>query len=117
MDHNLGRRIRQHERVAAGMVAVLMSVQDVFDRLVADAFHLGQNLRPILLEFVVHQQDAFVGRQHGHVATGVVHDHPQMIGHLLDVSGCFGGCCACDQTRQNPAIAKTIPPTRTKVVF
>jgi hypothetical protein len=73
----------EHLLVAAGVVAVMMRVEDVADRLIGDALHLGDDLRIIALEFVVHQDHAFGRRVDGDVAA-VAHDHVQVVGNFLD---------------------------------
>ncbi len=85
MDQNLSRRVHQHERISARVIAVLVGIQDVFDRLVADGLHLRQDLRAVLVELVIHQQHALAGGHHRDVAATACHQHPQVVGHLLDV--------------------------------
>jgi hypothetical protein len=71
--------------IPARVIAVLVRVQNVLDRLVTDGLHLGQDLRPVLIEFVIHQQNALGGRQDGNITAVAGHDDPEIVGHLLDV--------------------------------
>ena len=81
MQDDLGIR-REQARVAAGVIAVMVGVQDVADRLIADRLHFGEDLRAVLRELVVDQHDAFRRRHHRDIAA-VTDDHVQVIGHLL----------------------------------
>src|SRR5450759_1733055 len=74
---------RQHGCVAAGVVTVMMRVQHVTDRPVADSLDLGDDARRVLGELIVHHDDAFGGGHDGHIAAGA-HDDPQILGDLLD---------------------------------
>ena len=58
----------QNLAVAAGVVGMVMAVQQVLDRLRRDALHLLEHLRDILGKLVVHQDDAFRRDAHGHVS-------------------------------------------------
>ena len=60
VDDDLGRRCHQRF-VAAGMVGVLMGVEDVADGLVADGFHFSNDFGCVRGELIIHQQDALRG--------------------------------------------------------
>ena len=83
MRDNIHRcRHRQQRLVAAGVIAVLVRVQNIADRLVGNRFHLGQNVRGVLREFIVHEDYPFAGRQHRDIAA-IADDHVQILGDLL----------------------------------
>src|SRR5262245_32454646 len=48
----------QHLEIAAGMVIVLMGVDDVLDRLVCNRLYLSQNVRVVSIEHVVDEDDS-----------------------------------------------------------
>jgi hypothetical protein len=73
----------EHGLIAAGVVPVVMRVEDEADRLVADALHLGQNLRVVLRELVVDQEHALVRGQHGDVAAAA-DDDVEAVGDLFE---------------------------------
>ncbi len=75
-------RNRQHQRVAAGMVVVLMRVDDVAQRLIGDRLHLREDVVVVPVEHVVHQNHALGGHQHRDVAAVAGH-HIEVVFHLL----------------------------------
>ena len=81
LDDDLGIR-RKERRVAPGVIAVLVRVQHVADRLFGHGFDLREDLRAILRKFVVHQNHAFAGGHHGDVAAAA-DDDIQIFRHLL----------------------------------
>ena len=62
-------------------VAVLMRVQNVFDRLVGDALDLVDNVLAVVLELIVHQDHAFAGELDAGIPA-VSDDHTKIVGHL-----------------------------------
>lgn len=70
----------------ARVVAVVMGIDDIADRLIGDRFHLRPDLRTILLKLIVHQNDAFAGGHHRHVSA-VSDDDVEALGHLLHRQG------------------------------
>ena len=89
--HHIGARVlgqdyfrvgRQHGSVAAGVVAVMMGIQHVANRLVGDGLDLGEDARSVLGELIVHHHDTFAGGHDGNVAAGA-HDDPEILRDLL----------------------------------
>ncbi len=74
---------RGHElSVSAAVIGMMMRGEDVFDRLAGDALHLRDDVLVVLIEFVVNQDDAFVGHIHGDVAA-VAFNLVQIVLHLI----------------------------------
>ena len=78
---DLGRR--QKLGVPAAVIGVIVRVDDVLDRLVRDALHLVHDALMILIEFIVDQDDAFVGDVDGDVAS-VAFDLIQIVLHFVE---------------------------------
>ena len=69
-----------HLRVAAAVVAMMMRIDDVLDRLVGDLLQLLQDAVVIDIELIVHQKHAFAGNQgRGIARNNVVVDHIEIV--------------------------------------
>ena len=73
----------EHFLVSAGVVAVLVGVEHVFDGLVSDGFDFRHDIRVVALEFVVDHNHAFIRDVNGHVSA-VPDDGVEVIFHFLD---------------------------------
>ena len=60
---------RQHQRVTARVIVVLMSIDYIAKRLGRRGSYLSQDVVVIPVEHVVHEHDAFGRREHGDVST------------------------------------------------
>ena len=74
--------------VAADVIGVMVRVEQVLDRLGGDAFHLVQHLGDVHGELVVHEDHAFRGHPHRHVARLVQQAVVERIGTAA--VGCAG---------------------------
>ena len=95
--HHIGARVPvndhlrflpPHGLIAAGVIAVLVSVQHVLDGLVGDGADLLHDLRRILGKLVIHYQNALVRWHERHVAAAA--DNHVQIGRYL-LQGELGG--------------------------
>src|SRR5438067_121759 len=59
---------RQKLRIAAGVIAVRMRVDDVPDGLVGQRLYFGNNIVVITFELIVDKNDTFVREQYGRIA-------------------------------------------------
>ena len=75
-------RNRQHLEVAAGVIVVLVSVDDVTQGLVRHRLDLREDVGMVAVEHVVNQDNALGRRVEGHVAT-LTRDHVQITLHPL----------------------------------
>ena len=73
----------QHLFVATGMVAMLVGVEDIFDRFGGDRFDLRHDVCVVALEFVVDNDDAFIGDVVSDV-TAIADDHVEVVLYLFE---------------------------------
>ncbi len=78
---NLGRW--QKLRVAAAVILMIVRIDDVLDRLIRHALHPIHDALMIPVEFVVDQNNAFVGDVHRDVAS-VAFDLEQIVLHFVE---------------------------------
>ncbi len=76
-DH-LGQR--QHPEIAAGVIVVLVGIDDVAQRLARDGLDLRQDVGVIAMEHVVHEDDPFARHVERDVAA-LPRDHVQVAAH------------------------------------
>ncbi len=87
MNQDLGRR--KHLRVASGVISVMMRIDHIPDGLARNLLHGRQHFKIVLVEAVVHQDDAFTCHVDGDIA-GVgrairrAFDQVQIVVELLD---------------------------------
>jgi hypothetical protein len=73
---------RKHLGIAAGVIVVLMRVEDVAERLAGNRLHLRKDVRMVAIEHVVDQDDTFTRDVHGNVAA-LARNHVQLALHLF----------------------------------
>ena len=76
------RFLPSHGLIAAGVIAVLVSVQYIFDGLIGNRADLLHDLRRILGKLVIHHQNALLGWHERHVAAAA-DNHVQIRRYLL----------------------------------
>ena len=71
------------------MIHVIVRVNDIFNGLAGEFFHLRHNIVAILREFIVHQHHAFAGHHGGGVARHkIVVNHIQVVRELHGIQLC-----------------------------